>query len=122
MSLTKIVLTNETAVERNKEKQKSKDRVKKGHFNKIAEGIHLLRKIDANATISKAMIDCRIQRGNLILLSTLCGKLCPLTSCEDFFVDMTIKISRCRHSIASGEGLQLINPLAKNKVIEENMK
>ena len=95
-SLAKTVFVNETSFKFSEEKQNSKDLFKKGHFNEIFDEIRILRKIDTNVTISKVMIDLRIQRGNLIFSSSRGGKLSLLYACEDSFVYMIIKLSRCR--------------------------
>ena len=105
----------------NDEKENCDSQMQKGHFDELAEETRILRNADASISASKPMIDRRIQRGDLALSSTLGEKPSPLSKHDDCFVDMIIKLSRCRCSIASGEGLQLINSLMKNTEIESDM-
>ena len=41
---------------------------------------------------------------------------------EDYFVEMIIKLSHCRHSISYSDALNLINSLTKGAEIEEKLK
>ena len=122
LTMANAAFINEVAVKHKAEKESTKGRVPKGRFDELANEIRILRKIDNSMTVSKATIDRRIQRGNLVLSSTLGGKPSPLAPCEDCFADMIAKLSRCRHSMTSGEGLQLMNSLTKNAEIESAMK
>ena len=81
-----------------------------------------LRNILSNVEIKKAAIDRRMQRGNLILSNNNWGSESPLAPCECYFFDMIMKLSRCRHSIAASEGLELINSLIKKTEIEKKNK
>ena len=57
------------------------------------------------------MIDCQIQRDNLVLTTLNSGKESQLIQSEPYFVDMIIKLSKCYHSIIAFEELYLINSL-----------
>lgn len=50
------------------------------------------------------------------------GKDSPLAAYEPCFVEMTISLSRCRHPIASSEGLVLINSLMSGTELEAKLK
>ena len=122
LAIARTAFINEVAAKHKAKKESANGRMRKGRFDELVSEICILREIDGSATVSKATIGRRIERSNLALSSALGGKPSPLAPCEDRFADMTIKLSRCRHSIASGEGLQLINSLIKNTEIELAMK
>ena len=113
---------NEIAVKYSQEKQSCDGRMQKGRFDQIVMEIRAARDVDEKVKVSKAMIQRRCQRNSFILPSINGGKKSPLADYEDHFVSMIIQLSRCRHSITAGEGLQLINSMMKGTVMETRMK
>ena len=80
-----------------------------------------MRNFSDDVTVSNATIDRRFQRDNLILHSSNGGKESSLAKYEPYFVDMIIKLARCRHSITCSEGLGLINSLIQKKEIQNEV-
>ena len=64
--MANIAFINEVAVKYKAEKESTKGRMPKGRFDELANEIRALRKIDNSTKVSKATIDRRIQRGNLM--------------------------------------------------------
>ena len=85
--------------------------MKKGRFDEIGQETRVLRSTPSTVAISKRMIERRMQRKNLALSNVKGSKESPLTAYEDCVVEMIIKLSRCRHSITTTEGLQLVSSL-----------
>ena len=73
----------------------------------------LLKNSTPNIEIKKTTIDWRMQRGNLILSDNNEISESLLAPYKDYFVDMITKMSYRRNSIASSEGLELIDSLIK---------
>ena len=114
---------NEVAVKCAEEKAACEDKyLKRGRFDEIAKELRALRNISDSAVVSKRSAERRVQRGNLVITSRTGGTPSPMAPYEDYFVDVIIKLSRCRHSISPNEGLMLINSLIKGTEIENKVK
>ena len=122
MDLAIISFRNEVAVRYSNEKKNyMNQRLPKGQFDEIVKEVRKLRNFSDDVTASKATIDRRFQRDNLILHSSNGGKVSPLAKYKPYFVDMIIKLARCRHSITCSEGLGLINSLIQKKEIQNEV-
>ena len=79
----------------------------------MVKKLRTLRGIGSSVQVSKRKIDHRMQRGILVARQNNGGPYSPMAPCDDYFVDIIIKLSQCRHSISSSDCLQLMNSLIK---------
>ena len=123
MHLANITFRNEVATKYANEKKQSPNHcVKKGRFDKIVKEIRLLWNIPDEVTISPSMIQCWLQYDNILVSNINGGCDPPLLEYELYFIDMIIKLGRCRHSIITSEGLHLINSLIQKPEIQKKVK
>ena len=114
---------NEVATKHAEEKAACMEtHLRRGRFEEIVKELRALRSISDSAVVSKRSIERIAQRGNLAINNRTSGTQSPMAPYEDYFVDMIIKLSRCRHSMSPNEGLMLINSLIKGTDIENKVK
>ena len=73
--------------------------MEKGKFKEILNEIQKERNLPGSINIAKHIIEHLYKRGNLILENQNGEKISSLAEYEDYFVDIIIKLSRCRQSI-----------------------
>ena len=69
-------------------------------------------------TLSKTIINCHIQRDNLVLHSSNSGKQSLLAKYEPYFVEIIIKLAHYYYSVICSKRLELINSLIFKEEIQ----